>query len=81
MVAIELNGEPREMKDGDSVQDLIDALSLTGQALAVAVNREVVPRARWPSNIRSMKPKASAAAFLSFERNRLQHSGLLSKCG
>ena len=47
MVAIELNGEPRELKDGDSVQDLIDALSLTGKALAVAVNREVVPRARW----------------------------------
>ena len=47
MVAIELNGEPRELQDGDSVQDLIDALSLTGQALAVAVNREVVPRARW----------------------------------
>ncbi len=48
MVAIELNGAPREVGDGDSVQDLIDALSLTGQALAVAVNREVVPRARWP---------------------------------
>ncbi len=47
MVAIELNGERREMQDGDCVQDLIDALSLTGQALAVAVNREVVPRARW----------------------------------
>ena len=47
MIAIELNGEPRELQDGDSVQDLIDALSLTGQALAVAVNREVVPRARW----------------------------------
>lgn len=48
MIAIELNGEPRELRDGDSVQDLIDALSLTGQALAVAVNRKVVPRAHWP---------------------------------
>jgi sulfur carrier protein len=26
---------------------LIDALSLTNQALAIAVNREVVPRAQW----------------------------------
>ncbi len=47
MIAIELNGEAREVHDGDCVQDLVDALALTNQALAVAVNREVVPRARW----------------------------------
>lgn len=47
MVAIELNGEAREVGDGECVQDLIDALSLTNQALAIAVNREVVPRAQW----------------------------------
>ena len=47
MIAIELNGEAREIRDGECVQDLVDALALTNQALAVAVNREVVPRARW----------------------------------
>ena len=46
-IAIELNGEAREVGDGACVQDLIDALSLTNQALAVAVNREVVPRMQW----------------------------------
>ncbi len=46
-ISIELNGEVRTISDSDSVQDLIDALSLTNQALAVAVNREVVPRAKW----------------------------------
>jgi sulfur carrier protein len=46
-IAIELNGEVRMISDSDSVQDLIDALSLTNQALAIAVNREVVPRAKW----------------------------------
>jgi sulfur carrier protein len=46
-IAIELNGEAREIEDGTCVQDLIDTLSLTHQALAVAVNREVVPRAQW----------------------------------
>jgi sulfur carrier protein len=46
-ISIELNGEMRTVSDSDSVQDLIDALSLTNQALAIAVNREVVPRARW----------------------------------
>ncbi len=47
MIAIELNGEARQLRDGECVQDLVDALALTNQALAVAVNREVVPRARW----------------------------------
>ena len=47
MVAIELNGETREVHAEDCIQDLIDALSLTNQALAIAVNREVVPRAYW----------------------------------
>ena len=46
-IAIELNGEARDMDDGACVQDLIDTLSLTHQALAIAVNREVVPRAQW----------------------------------
>ena len=47
MVAIELNGEAREVRAEDCIQDLIDTLSLTHQALAIAVNREVVPRAQW----------------------------------
>ncbi len=51
MIAIELNGEPRELTDGQCVQDLIDTLSLTNQALAVAVNREVVPRVRWREKV------------------------------
>ena len=46
-IAIELNGEVRIISGSDSVQDLIDALSLTNQALAIAVNRAVVPRAKW----------------------------------
>ncbi|MFM8465618.1 MAG: sulfur carrier protein ThiS [Burkholderiaceae bacterium] len=47
MIAIELNGKARDIGPDDCIQDLIDALSLTNQALAVAVNRQVVPRAQW----------------------------------
>jgi len=47
MIAIELNGEAHEVGAQDCIQDLIDALSLTNQALAIAVNRQVVPRAQW----------------------------------
>jgi sulfur carrier protein len=47
MIAIELNGAPHSVPAGQTVNDLIDALSLTGQALALAVNRTVVPRQQW----------------------------------
>ena len=47
MIAIELNGEAHEVGVQDCIQDLIDALSLTNQALAIAVNRQVVPRTQW----------------------------------
>ena len=44
---IELNGAPRAIDEGGSVHDLIVALNLANQSLAVAVNREVVPRQAW----------------------------------
>ena len=47
LMDIELNGQPPRTKDKASVQDLIEYLDLARQALAVAVNREVVPRAQW----------------------------------
>jgi sulfur carrier protein len=47
MIVIELNGESRSVEKDHSVQDLVSALALTNHALAIAVNREVVPRAQW----------------------------------
>jgi sulfur carrier protein len=47
MLNIVLNGEPRSVPRGHDLQALIESLALTGQALALAVNREVVPRQRW----------------------------------
>jgi len=44
---IELNGLPHLAKEQQNVQDLVDELNLAQQALAVAVNREVVPRSLW----------------------------------
>lgn len=46
-IEIELNGQPHRLPAGQRVQDLIDALALTGQALALAVNRQVLPRQQW----------------------------------
>ena len=45
---IELNGQPHRAAENQSVQDLIEQLNLVHQALAVAINREVLPRQLWP---------------------------------
>ncbi|HXA47167.1 MAG TPA: sulfur carrier protein ThiS [Burkholderiaceae bacterium] len=47
MIAIELNGEPRTITAGQRVQELIASLALSNQSLAVAINREIVPRHLW----------------------------------
>jgi sulfur carrier protein len=41
-----VNGEARTVRAGSSVADLVEALGLVGRKLAVAVNRDVVPRAK-----------------------------------
>lgn len=48
-IEIELNGAPHRVAQGYTLQDLVAALDLSGQALAVAVNREIVQRHGWPA--------------------------------
>ena len=47
MFEIELNGEPHQINDEKNVEDLIATLSLASKAVAVAINREIVPRSLW----------------------------------
>jgi sulfur carrier protein len=47
MIGIELNGEPYQVPQQHTLRDLVEALSLSNQTLALAVNRSVVPRQRW----------------------------------
>ena len=51
MIVIELNGEARDVEPGQHVQGLIATLALSNQALAVAINREIVPRQQWPQRV------------------------------
>jgi len=46
-LAISVNGEPRAIAAGATVASLVVALGLTGRKLAIAVNRDVVPRASY----------------------------------
>jgi sulfur carrier protein len=41
-----VNGEARTVQAGSSIEELVVLLGLGGRKLAVAVNREVVPRAQ-----------------------------------
>lgn len=50
-IQIELNGEAKSVNKGLTLKDLIDTLQLTGQALAVAVNRQVVSRQKWDERV------------------------------
>lgn len=43
---ISVNGEPREIDDGGTVAQLLEALELAGKYVAVEVNLELVPRGR-----------------------------------
>ena len=42
-----INGERRELAEGATVPDALGALGLPRAGVAVAVDGEVVPRARW----------------------------------
>ncbi|MBI3229452.1 MAG: sulfur carrier protein ThiS [Burkholderiales bacterium] len=46
-VAFQLNGQAHSLALGASLQDLMCELELENQALALAVNRQVIPRQRW----------------------------------
>ncbi|MBC7503054.1 MAG: sulfur carrier protein ThiS [Herminiimonas sp.] len=50
-IDIELNGAPHKISAGQSLDDLVRSLDLAGKALAVAVNRHVVPRQAWSQRV------------------------------
>ena len=50
-ISITLNGAPHQVPPGQTLDQLIAALSLENQALALAVNRNVVPRKAWPGQV------------------------------
>jgi sulfur carrier protein len=47
MIEIELNGAPHAVPAAHNLEALIASLDLAGKGIAVAVNREVVPRQQW----------------------------------
>jgi sulfur carrier protein len=48
---IELNGAPHPITANQNVQDLVASLNLGNKSVAVAINREVVPRHMWQQRV------------------------------
>ncbi len=46
-IHLQVNGEDRDVVAGVSVADQLEEIGLAGRRLAVAVNRNVVPRSRY----------------------------------
>ena len=46
-----LNGEPHKLNTVCNVSDLIASLALQGKGVAVAINREIVPRGTWSTRV------------------------------
>ncbi|NMM26994.1 MAG: sulfur carrier protein ThiS [Glaciimonas sp.] len=51
MIEIELNGVPHPVPDAHNLEALLASLDLAGKGIAVAVNRQVVPRQQWPQRL------------------------------
>ncbi|MBC3917567.1 sulfur carrier protein ThiS [Undibacterium sp. CY18W] len=49
MVDIQLNGEKRQLASA-LLADLIAELNLSQQAIAVAVNRQIIPKSQWAAH-------------------------------
>ena len=48
---IQLNGEPFELPDGQTVADLIGRLDLAGRRVAVELNLDIVPRSQHATTV------------------------------
>ena len=46
-MTLQLNGEKRELKEGETLADLVRELSLEDRPIAVELNRDVVPKTKF----------------------------------
>lgn len=47
MIAVVINGEPRELPDGLNVLDMLSQLGILANRVAIERNRDILPRAQW----------------------------------
>jgi thiamine biosynthesis protein ThiS len=64
VIAIVLNGEPKEIAPGQSVLDLLKSLNLPMERLAVEHNLKIVKRDRWNSQALEDGDKVEIVQFV-----------------
>ena len=64
MIAIVLNGEPKEIAEGKSIMDLVNSLNLPTERLAVEHNFKIVKRANWNSQALEDGDKVEIVQFV-----------------
>ena len=64
MIAIVLNGEPKEIAEGKSIMDLVNSLNLPAERLAVEHNLKIVKRAHWNSQALEDGDKVEIVQFV-----------------
>lgn len=61
---IEVNGEPRDVKDGTTVRALLEELGLGATLVAVERNEEIVPRAEHATCVVAAGDKIEVVEFV-----------------
>ncbi len=64
IVQIRLNGEDRDVRDGLPLVDLLENLGLGGRRVAVEINRDIVPRERYPGTTLSAGDVVEVVQFV-----------------
>lgn len=44
MLEVQLNGQPKQLEESLTLQEILDRFQIQPQAIAVAVNAEIIPR-------------------------------------
>lgn len=63
-IDVVINGQPRSVNLGTTVETLIDELGLAGRRVAVERNREVVPRAEHGSTVLAAGDRVELVTFV-----------------
>jgi thiamine biosynthesis protein ThiS len=61
---IQLNGEPREVKENISLPELVAGLSLKPEQIAIELNQNVVRRAQWETTLLQAEDKIEIVHFV-----------------
>ena len=61
---IQINGEPRDLKEATTLSELVDVLSLKAEQVAIELNQQVVRRAQWDATLLQPDDKVEIVHFV-----------------